>query len=160
MSVNHMSLYAYIMSMVGNSHDADDIMQNTSVLMWERFSEFKKGTDFVAWGIRIAFYKIKEFRAHNNRYQFDDDVFEQLHTKARANLTNANLYADKLNLCLAKLPSSDASLLRLRYGCDYSIKWISQRTNVSVQAVYMKLSKIHDMLGRCIKRLMAEESIG
>ena len=159
MSVSQMSIYAYIMSVVGNSIDADDIMQNTSALMWTRYSDFESGTDFVRWGISIAHYKIKEFRKQQNRHQFNDKVMEVIHKQAPDKLSDLSLYIEKLNQCLAKLPSSDLSLVKLRYESGNSIKKISQRLNISVQAVYMKLSNIHGMLGRCIKQLIIQESI-
>lgn len=159
MSVSQMNIYAYIMSIVGNSSDADDIMQNTSILMWKRYSEFKRGTDFVRWGISIAYYKIKEFRKQQNRHQFSDEVWEKIHDQAQGDLSDLSLYIEKLHHCLAKLPPSDLILVRLRYESGNSIKKISMRVNTSVQSVYMKLSTIHGMLGRCIKLLIMQESI-
>jgi RNA polymerase sigma-70 factor (ECF subfamily) len=159
MSVSQMNIYAYIMSVVGNSNDADDIMQNTSALMWERYSEFKSGTDFVRWGISIAHYKIKEFRKQQNRHQFNGEVLEKIHDQAQDKLSDLSSYIEKLHRCLGKLPPSDLILVKLRYQSSNSIKKISNRINISVQAVYMKLSKIHGMLSRCIKQLIIQESI-
>lgn len=107
MSVNQMNIYAYIMSIVGNSNDADDIMQNTSTFMWDRYSEFKSGTDFVSWGIPIAYYKIKEFHKQKSWHHFSDDVLDIIHRKAQEELTDINLYVEKLRQCLAKLSPPD-----------------------------------------------------
>jgi RNA polymerase sigma-70 factor (ECF subfamily) len=156
---SQMNIYAYIMSIVGNTSDADDIMQDTSTFMWERFSEFESGTDFVSWGISIAYYKIKEFRKRQNRHQFSDNVLELIHVKAQQNLSDLNLYVEKLKQCLSKLPPSDLALIRLRYESGNSVKRISIRINKTVQAVYLKLSKIHGMLSRCVKRAIIQESI-
>ena len=159
MSVNQINIYAYIMSIVGNVNDADDIMQNTSAHMWERFSDFKNGTDFVAWGISIAYYKIKEFRKSKNRHQFSDEVLEIIHEKSKKEMADVNIYTEKLNQCLSKLSHDDLTLVRLRYESGNSVKRISLRVNKTVQTVYLKLSKIHGMLSRCIKRLIIQESI-
>ena len=158
MSVNQMKIYAYIMSIVGNSNDADDIMQNTSAFMWNKYAEFKSGTDFVSWGISIAYYKIKEFRNQQKRFHFSEEVVEQLHTKAHENLTDVNLYVEKLQACLKRLPHNDLNLIKLRYEAGLSIKKISLRVNKTVQAVYMELSKIHGILSRCINRLIVQDT--
>lgn len=158
MSVNQMNIYAYIMAIVGNSNDADDIMQNTSVLMWDRYSEFKKGTDFVAWGRSIAYYKIKEFRKQQSRHQFSNEVLEIIHRKSQDHLGDANLYIEKLRHCLAKLPPADFDLVKLRYESGNSVKRISMRVNTTVQAVYIRLSKIHGILSRCIKQSIVQDS--
>jgi len=159
MATSQMNIYAYIMSIVGNTNDADDIMQNTSAYMWERFSQFKSGTDFVAWGMSIAYYKIKEFRKSKARHQFSDDVMELIHKKAQQNLGDMNLYVEILNRCISKLLPSDLALVKLRYESGNSVKRIATRINVTVQAVYLRLSNIHGMLSRCIKRAIIEESI-
>ena len=160
MSASQMNIYAYIMSIVGNSSDADDIMQNTSVLMWERFSEYESGTDFKRWGISIAYYKIKEFRKQNKQPQFNDEVFEKIHDQAHEEVGNMNLFIEKMRVCLTRLSQADLDIVKLRYQSGYSIKKVALRFNTSVQAVYMKLSKIHGILSRCIKLSIMQESIG
>ena len=159
MSVSQINIYAYIMSIVGNASDTDDIMQNTSAFMWERFSEFEDGTDFVAWGISIAYFKIKEFRKQQRRHQLSDEAMELIHKKAQQNLSDTNLYVEKLKTCLSKLAPSDQTLVKLHYELGDSVKRVSDCIHKSVQAVYLRLSKVHGMLSRCIKRAIIEESI-
>lgn len=159
MSVNQMQIYAYVMSIVGNSNDADDIMQNTSAFMWEKFCEFQKGTDFVSWGIAIAYFKIKEFRKQKSRCQFSDELLDELHRKSQEKTANIGIFIEKLQECLNKLPPSDLNIIKLRYEAGNSIKRISQRINVTVQAVYRKLSVLHGILSRCIRHSIIQESI-
>lgn len=44
------SIYAFILVLVHDQNDADDIMQETVTLMWRKFSTFEPGTNFTAWG--------------------------------------------------------------------------------------------------------------
>ena len=157
MATSQFRIYAYIMSMVGNVNDADDVMQETSSQMWKLFPEFENGTDFVSWGISIAYYKIKEFRRKNQHNKLSDTILEQLHKKSNDKLQDTNHYIDKLHNCMAKLSPSDFDLIKLHYTSGNSIKKISMRINITVQAVYMRMAKIHGMLGRCIKRSLIEE---
>ncbi len=158
MSVSHVKIYIYILTSVGNASDADDIMQNTTVFMWERFSEFKPGSDFVRWGISIAFYKIKEFRNQQSRHQLSNEVLEKLHDSACENVNDAGSYIEILHHCIAKLPDSDKKLLELRYQADRSVKEISAMINRTVQAVYIRLAKLHGVLNRCINLTISKES--
>ena len=61
-TANQRRIYAYILTLVPNFNDADDVMQETTATMWERKKDFQPGTDFVAWGARIAYFKILEYR--------------------------------------------------------------------------------------------------
>ncbi|MBI9017508.1 MAG: RNA polymerase subunit sigma-70, partial [Phycisphaerae bacterium] len=47
-------IYSFILMMSPNWCDADELMQETSAVMWQRFDTFEVGTNFVAWGIKIA----------------------------------------------------------------------------------------------------------
>lgn len=157
LSTNQLRIYGYIVSMVGNTNDADDIMQETTVTMWQKFSEFHSGTDFLAWGISIAYYKVLEFRSRKNKPLMGEDLLQQLHDKAPEKLADINLYIDLLNQCIEKLDTKDSQLLKLRYMSGYSVNEISKRFNRTIQAVYRRLSILHGFLTRCIKRSIRTE---
>ena len=157
LSSNQIRIYAYIMSMVGNFNDTEDIMQETTLKMWQKFSEFECGTDFLSWGISIAYYKIKEFRSKKSVPQLSDDLVEMLHKKAPRELENTSLYIEKLEECLKKLSPRDFSLINHRYMAGYTVAELSKRYNVTIQAIYSKLSKLQGMLMQCIQRSVLVE---
>ncbi len=158
LTANQSQIYAYIMSLVGNCADADDVLQETTAMMWEKFSEFKPGTDFISWGGAIAYYKVREFRrSHREKFHFDDEVFNILSRDARRELRDANTYLSKLHDCMKKLKASDYQLVRLRYFSGVSINELSQRFNKTVRTVYYQIAKIHGLLMRCIERSVSSE---
>src|SRR5260221_14067934 len=57
-------VFAYIYTLVPDRHDAEDLLQETSVVICEKFDEFVPGTDFVAWACQISwgrgFYSAKK----------------------------------------------------------------------------------------------------
>jgi RNA polymerase sigma-70 factor (ECF subfamily) len=148
LSINQIRIYAYIISIIGNFNDADDIMQETTIKMWQKFSEFESGTDFLTWGICIAYYKIKEFRKKRNVPQLSDELIDILHKKAPEQINNTNLYIEKLDDCLRKLKIADYTLVSHRYISGYSVVELSKRFNVTIQAIYLRLSKIQGFLAR------------
>src|SRR5262245_27195115 len=50
-------VYAYIVSVLANWADADEVMQETSVALWEMFDDFQEGTSFCSWACRIAYFR-------------------------------------------------------------------------------------------------------
>jgi RNA polymerase sigma-70 factor, ECF subfamily len=56
-------LQGYLMSLLGRWHEAQDALQRSSLLMWQKFEAFDSGSDFVAWASTIYFYKAKKFSA-------------------------------------------------------------------------------------------------
>src|SRR3954451_5564527 len=55
---NQRRLYAYILTLLPNRADADDVLQDTTLTMWDKFDAAEPPTDFLAWGRRIAFHKV------------------------------------------------------------------------------------------------------
>ena len=63
-------IYAFILSVVPNWADADEILQETTVRLWQGFDRFEVGTNFVAWGCKVAHYQILTFRKKVGRERF------------------------------------------------------------------------------------------
>ena len=153
-------IYAFILSRVPRSADADDLLQDTTGTMWKKFDDFHPGSDFLAWGLEIARYKILNFRKQNKRQNLllDDDVINQIESLSD-NKTKPDQRIDALKICLESLPVDQSSLLRLRYGDGTDVKLIALRLSRSVPWVYKMLTKIHLVLMRCIRQHLKLEDI-
>ncbi len=60
-------VYYYIRSLVPNPADAEEILQQTSLVLWEKFGQFEPGTNFRAWACKIARFEVFNHRARQNR---------------------------------------------------------------------------------------------
>ena len=58
-------IYTYILTLLPNRTDAEDVFQDVSALLWEKFHEFTPGTQFGAWACRIAYFKALKHRSRN-----------------------------------------------------------------------------------------------
>ena len=148
-------IYAYIMTMVANRNDADDIMQETTSMMWQKFDTFETGTDIVAWGVAIARFRILEFRRKkkiNSKIHFSDRTFAELEKESQAGLHDIDDYISALRKCVQELPSRDKALVNLKYEQSLAVKDISMRVGKTVQNIYHHLSRIHTLLLSCVKK--------
>ncbi len=155
LTANQNRISAYISGLVPNFNDADDILQETTAMMWARAEDFTSGTDFAAWGVRIAYYKILDYRKKKRRegkLLFSDEMFSRIAEKAPTRVGKTNTYIEKLRECTDKLQLRDKDLLNLRYSNGLSVKKISLRINYSIRTVYYDLSRIHGLLLNCIER--------
>lgn len=154
------NIYAYILSMVIHPCDADDILQDTLALMWEKFNEFEHGSDFAAWGKTIARYKVLNHLKKNKsaKVRFDDDVLKIIESESG----QMNYLSDRLTAmqrCLKKLSEKDRNLLRMRYYDDFSFKKIALKIGISKQSAYRSISRIHCKLVKCIKQVLAPKEV-
>ena len=56
MTRHQRQIFSYIYTLVPNRPDAEDLLQETSLVICEKFREFEVGTDFVAWACQIAYW--------------------------------------------------------------------------------------------------------
>ena len=68
------------MIMVHNQSAAEDLLQETVTIMWEKFDQFEEGTNFAAWAIAIARNKSLEYLKENHKTKklFTDATYEKL----------------------------------------------------------------------------------
>ncbi len=158
---NETRIYSYILTLVPNYTNADEIMQETSGIMWRKFHDFKPGTNFVSWGIRIAHYQILDFRRQQSKAKviYDNGLFERIAPITEEKNKQHNKRIDALRHCLAKLKEQQLKLIQLRYSEGIKPKDISDRLGLSIHSVYKSLSRIHGQLSLCVKKVLATEGI-
>ena len=87
---NQDKIYAFILTLVHNSTDAEDILQDATTVMWRKYDTFTPGTSFIAWGITIARMHVLKFfeKNRNCRLSFSSDLEQQLAVMAQQKLTS------------------------------------------------------------------------
>jgi RNA polymerase sigma-70 factor (ECF subfamily) len=151
-------LYGYVMAVIHNPVEADDIVQEAASLMWKKFDEYKPGTDFTAWAISVARFKIfrylREKKSQQQKFsQKTMDIIEQLESE---DVVNEDTRIGLLRQCIQKLRDTERRILELRYEEGATLKTLAGRLGVNVNTLYSQLSKIHLMLLNCIKKATVE----
>ena len=77
-------MFAYIFSLLGNRTQAEDVMQETNAILWRKAHEFKLGTNFGAWMLRVAYFQVMAHRRRltRDRLVFDDDFLQGIAAEA------------------------------------------------------------------------------
>src|SRR4051812_7028780 len=85
MTRHQRQVFSYIYVLVPNRSDAEDLLQETSLVICEKFHEFRDGTDFVAWACQIAYWRVRYSREKYARSKvlFDQDIGDVVAQTAR-----------------------------------------------------------------------------
>jgi RNA polymerase sigma-70 factor (ECF subfamily) len=158
---NQRRIFAFILSLVPNRSDADDILQETITVMWRKFGQYQMGTDFVAWGVTVSKYRILKFRKEKgtSKILFSEKTMDLLQQESSGFVGMMDNHLHALRICVKKLCDSDLKLIQMRYEQDLAIQKIADRFGRSVQAVYKSIARIHCILARCIRRTLVLEDI-
>ena len=152
MTQHQRRIFAYIHAMVPSRADAEDILQETSLVIVEKFGEFTSGTDFVAWAFQIAWWRVRASRQKfaRSKVVFDDDVLESVaHTAATMHEEVSDRH-EALARCLQKLHPRDRDLLLTRYEPGAGVEEAAQRSGRSLEAAYKALGRLRKLLLDCV----------
>jgi RNA polymerase sigma-70 factor, ECF subfamily len=149
----HHRIYGYCMSLSGDWANADDIFQETAVVLWEKFEQFTPGTDFLSWSLNITYF---QFLSHRKKQaihskHFSASTLDNISEIATSS-TQDSISLESLRKCVAKLPDHSKELLSLRYEDRITIQKISDRVQQSVAVLYKRYQKIHSLLFECVRR--------
>ena len=149
-------LAGYVYSLIPNSADAEDILQDIKVALWKNFEQFETGTNFTAWSKQIAFYRVIAFRKkkakENERLCFSEHCQELLDADFECSVEEVSSEVAQLNNCLSKLKPDLKEMVSLRYKEGFSIEDVAIRMNKSTDACYKALSRVRLQLKKCLTK--------
>jgi RNA polymerase sigma-70 factor (ECF subfamily) len=159
---NERRLYAYILLLVPNRADADDLLQEVSLAAWDAFDASSPPTDFLAWVRRIAYFKVLNFskQARRARLRLSQVFVERVAETAaqQAEVLQLDERREALARCLEKLPPRDRELLARRFAEGATTRSTSEQLGRSVEAVYKALAKIRQVLFECVGKTLDREA--
>lgn len=152
MTRHQRQIFAYIYTLVPDRHDAEDLLQETSVVICEKFDEFTAGTDFFAWACQIAWWRVRYSRQKFARAKvvFDDDVLAAVAQTAVELRPELDERHEALAGCLQKLPARDRDLLLTRYEPGSGVAEAAQRSGRSMEAAYKALNRLRKVMHDCV----------
>lgn len=154
-SANHNRIRSFILTLVPNTSDADDIMQDTSRLMWENFERFEIGTNFLSWAFTIAKYQILSYRnKHHLKVPLSLELVDLLAEESVQPLAKESERLDALRGCLKKLNKKDFNLLESRFFRRKTARELSKQMGVAMNTVYRNESRILSLLMKCIHKTL------
>ena len=145
-------IYSYIFTLVPRRADADDLLQETSLVICEKFDEFEGGTDFVAWACQIAYWRVRYSRQKfaRGKVLFNQDVLDAV-AKTAANMTEELDERHKaLTYCLDKLNPRDREFVLTRYEPGCGVAEAARGSGRSITAAYKALTRIRKLLLDCV----------
>jgi RNA polymerase sigma-70 factor, ECF subfamily len=158
---NQRRVFSYILTLTPNVADAEDIWQETSVVLWHKFGEYRPGTDFTAWAYSIAYNTVRTFRAKQRRcrVRFDDQLLAQVSDEFQVMREELDLAQLILRQCADELRPADRDLLKRRYENKMTIKVLAASVGRPVEGLYKAMRRIHDALYDCVQRRLSSEDI-
>jgi len=158
---HHRQLFGYIYTLLRNFDDAEDVFQQTSLTLWEKFDEYQPGTSFAAWACTIARFKALNFLTQHHRYQAHFSEAFQLRLamiQAAVPPEEFNSRAVVLEDCVEKLPPGQRDLVRRCFGGMQTVSELARELGRTTHSLYSSLRNIRKKLLNCVDQTVVEES--
>ena len=131
-------LYNHIRNIVLNHDDADDVLQNTFIKVFQNLKNFKGESKLFSWMYRIATNEAITFL--NQKAKKNNTTSEELQSKIVDNL-KADSYFDgdeiqfKLQKAIANLPEKQQLIFKMKYFEEIKYEDMSEILGTSVGAL-------------------------
>jgi RNA polymerase sigma-70 factor (ECF subfamily) len=158
MTQHQRRIFSYIYTLVPDRHNAEDILQETSLVICDKFADFEPGTDFIAWACQIAYWEVRRARQKFARAKviFDQDVVDTIAETAGTMAEELTHRHEALAYCLRKLHPRDRELVLTRYEPGSGVEEAAQRSGRTLEAAYKALGRIRKLLLDCVTQRLEQ----
>ena len=117
-------LRTYLRALVTDGELADELLQRTNLVLWEKSGDFRSGTNFNAWACRVARFEVMAYRKQQVRDHrvFSNSAFEAIADEAEKHIGVLQDLRGFLDICLKQLPHEQSQLVAVRYASDGSVQ--------------------------------------
>lgn len=152
-------LRAFLLSLTGSQFAAEDLTQETSLVLWDKREEYDPSGDFRAWAFRIAFFQAQNFRrkeaTRQRRELPGEGLFGQIAdhaTERHGREEQEDSLHQAMIHCLAKLRTAHRDLVLHRYRDGRSLEQLSSEAGTNRNAMAQKLFRLKRTLLSCIEK--------
>jgi RNA polymerase sigma-70 factor (ECF subfamily) len=146
-------IFRYVAALVPNVADAEDIVQQTALVLWEKFDAYDPGLPFTPWACRFALNKTRQWLERRQRWQalLEGGLAEELAQRREELRPELDFRLRHLDGCLGKLPAEQLSLVEGYYYRRDKIENLATNSGRTVAATYKVLQRVRLALQACIE---------
>src|SRR5512147_1246105 len=146
-------VFRYVAALVPNVTDAEDIVQQTAVALWEKFDAYNPAQPFTPWACRFALNKARQWIERRQRWQtlLANGLAEELVRRRQELQPEMELRLKHLETCLGKLPPGQRSLIEAYYYERTDVESLAERSGRTAGATYKMLQRVRHALQACVE---------
>lgn len=146
-------LCRFIRSLLPSWTDADEVLQQTAIVIWRKFDQYDPSTQFMKWACVIARFEALGYRRKmaRERLVFREDVMELMADEGIDELETRSREHEALEGCMRKMPETQRKFLTLAYTPGVKVKDLAEEAGATSAAFYMRLKRLRHQLMQCVE---------
>lgn len=144
----------FVSSVVSNYHDAEDIIQNVSMVVAVRFQDYDPQRNFTKWALGIAKNKVLVYYRDQKKEKqiLDKALIERIENGYGDMAPQLGPVHEALRRCMNKIKTRDRQLLVKWYVEQRGPDDITHSMGIAKSTVYVILHRMRMALKHCIQR--------
>jgi RNA polymerase sigma-70 factor (ECF subfamily) len=145
---------------ISRPEDVDEIIQEVSLIAWQKFDQLQNVDEFPQWACVIARYRVLEFRRNRfrDRLVLNEKVFDLLLEEALNETEIQDVRLRQLERCLDELPPASQQLVKAAYEPGASIDELARSAGKKANALYQQLWRLRQLLRKCVDDAMGSDA--
>lgn len=156
---NQSRLLGYIYSLLRDTNDADDLFQQSALILWNKFDQYDTARSFFSWACGVARLEVANFiRSRSRKKLYLTDSLNLLLIESYNEMPQVELdeRRDALSHCMQKLRERDRQILLACYGEEEGVTRVAERMGRSSQSLHNSLKRLRQALYECVRTSMAQ----
>lgn len=150
-------IWWFINSLLPAASDADDVLQETSLVLWRKWDQFDRDREFISWACGIARLQVFKFVRENKakRKHLNEVLLAEIADVAERkiqNLSRVEVRLKALKDCIQRLDQEERQLIEKKYDNALSAKRIADDLDRPLVTVYKVLARVRLKLVNCVNR--------
>jgi RNA polymerase sigma-70 factor (ECF subfamily) len=160
LGANERSLFAYVCALSPNWQDAEEIMQQVRIRIWQDFDQYDPAKPFGAWARAIAYYLTLAYRKERSRQPefFSERILEEVSLTYEVVADTVNDRRTALVSCLEKIGSQKRRIIEEYYLSTEPSQQLADKLSLTPNALRQLLFRIRKTLFDCVERNVQRES--
>jgi RNA polymerase sigma-70 factor (ECF subfamily) len=141
-------IFRYVAALVPNMTDAEDIVQQTAMALWQKFDDYDRAQPFTPWACRFALNKTRQWIERRQRWQalLEKGLAEELAHRREELQPEFEQRLSRLEACVRRLPQAQRVLVEGYYYERASVEQLAERSGRTAAATYKMLQRIRHSL--------------
>jgi RNA polymerase sigma-70 factor, ECF subfamily len=155
-------LYQYVRMLMPRGRDVEDVLQQTFLVMWQKFDSSCSELSFYTWATRVAYLEVLKARGrgHRDLPLLDREILEKIVAEESEEPEFLASLKSLLEACLDRLAPDDRELIERRYQPGVLVQVLAENLGRPVNSVSKSLGRIRRTLWKCINEASSDHAGG
>lgn len=153
------NLFTYVFALTANWQDAEEVMQEVRLRIWQEFDQYDPAKPFGCWARAIAYYAVLTYRKKKNRERefFGEAVLQEVSDTYETLVDSSNERRAALFQCMDKLSAPNRKVVENYYLSAEPARSVAERLSMTPNALRQLLFRIRKTLFECVERTLRSE---